>query len=149
MSLDAYLADLRALEANLQNEIDKILDENESFLVGLVKNRLYQRGINADGKKILPDYKPSTIRRKKEDNQRTSHVTLRDKGDFYAGFYVELIDWIVTINSTDGKTISLIDKYGQGILGFTQEEQDVIVLSILEPRIQKILNGLGNGTIEI
>jgi len=91
MSLDAYLADLRALEANLQNEIDKILDENESFLVGLVKNRLYQRGINADGKKILPDYKPSTIRRKKEDNQRTSHVTLRDKGDFYAGFYVELI----------------------------------------------------------
>lgn len=149
MSLDAYLADLRALEANLQSEINKILDENEGYLVSLVKNRLYQKGVDADGKKILPDYKPSTIARKKEERKRTSHVTLRDEGDFYAGFYVELIDWIITVNSTDGKTESLIDKYGQGILGFTEEEQTVIIFSILEPKIQKILNNLGSGTIEI
>lgn len=148
MSLDAYLSDLRKLESSLEAEISSIISKKESFLVGLIKNRLYQRGIDSDGKKILPDYKPSTIKRKKEDRQRTSHVTLRDKGDFYAGIYIEVIDWLISVSSTDGKTPSLIEKYGQGILGFTQQEQEVIIFSIIEPRIQKILNSL-QGNIEL
>ena len=143
MSLDAYLADLRNLELNLQEEIENIIKDNEGFLVGLIKNRLYQHGIDADGKPILPDYAPSTVKRKKEDNQRSSHVTLRDTGDFYQGMFIEVKNWIITASSTDGKTDSLIEKYGEGILGFTQEEQDQIVFSIVEPRIQKIIDSFG------
>ena len=149
MSLDAYLSDLRNLESNLEKEINAIIDEKQGFLVGLIKNRLFQKGIDAKGKKILPDYKPSTIKRKKEDHQRTSHVTLRDKGDFYAGIFVEFKNWVITSDSLDGKTDSLISKYGTDILGFTQEEQDQIVFSIIEPRIEKILNKLGGGSIKI
>lgn len=148
MSLDAYLSDLRELEANLQNEIDDIINKNQTYLVGLIKNRLYQKGVDADGKKILPDYAPSTVKRKKEDKQRSSHVTLRDKGDFYSGMYVEIKNWLITASSTDGKTPSLIEKYGQGILGFTEQEQDIIIFSIIEPKIQKILNSL-EGNIDL
>lgn len=148
MSLDAYLSDLISLEANLEKEIEKIIADNQSFLVGLVKNRLYQRGYDADNKPILPDYTPSTIRRKKEDKQRTSHVTLRDTGDFYKGMFVEVTNWLIKVDSTDGKTDSLISKYGEGILGFTEAEQEQIIFSIIEPAIQKILNSL-QGNIEI
>jgi hypothetical protein len=149
MSLDNYLRDLILLESSLEKEIDKIIKEKQGYLVSLIKNRLFQRGVDSDGKKILPDYKPSTIKRKKEDRQRTSHVTLRDTGDWYSGIFVEIKDWVISVDSTDGKTPSLIDKYGQGILGFTKQEQDEIIFGILEPRIQKILNSIGKNGINL
>jgi hypothetical protein len=149
MSIDNYLLELRLLEKNLENEINKIIEEKQGFLVGLIKNRLYQHGVDAFGKKILPSYSPSTIDYKKEKHQRTAFVTLRDKGDFYKGIFVEVKNWVILASSIDGKTEHLISKYGEGILGFTQDEQDQIIFSIIEPRIQKILNSLGKGGIKI
>lgn len=149
MSLDAYINDLLKLEASLKDEIEKIIIEKQGFLVGLIKNRLYQKGVDADGKKILPDYLPSTIEYKKEKRQRTSHVTLRDTGSFYDGIFVEIKDWIITVDSIDGKTPTLISKYGTSILGFTEEEQDIIILGIIEPRIQKIIDSIGKGGVKL
>jgi hypothetical protein len=145
MSLELYLQDLRNLEANLEVEIEKIIEDNQGKLVGLVKNRLYQHGVDAFGKEITPTYARSTIEEKKAKNQRTAFVTLRDKGDFYNGMFVEFKNYVIKVDSTDGKTDSLISKYGEGILGFTKDEQDFIIQGLIEPKIIEILNKLGTG----
>lgn len=149
MSLDDYLFELKTLENNLEKEITKIIDEKEGFLLGLVKNRLFNHGVDAFGKKILPDYKPSTIKYKKEKHQKTAFVTLRDTGDFYKGMFIEVKNWLVKLDSIDGKKDSLISKYGEGILGFTPEEQDQIIFGVIETKIQKILDSLGKGGVRI
>jgi hypothetical protein len=149
MSIDEYLISLKNLESSLNDEISKVIKEKQGFLVGLIKNRLYQKGIDAFGKQILPTYSKSTIEEKKLKNQRVSHVTLRDKGDFYNSIFVEIKDFVLKVWATDDKTEGLIFKYGEGILGFTKDEQDIIILGIIEPHIQKIINSLNKGKIDI
>lgn len=149
MSIDEYLISLKNLELSLSDEISKVVKQKQGFLVGLIKNRLYQKGVDAFGKQILPTYSKSTIEEKKLKNQRVSHVTLRDEGDFYNSIFVEVKDFILKVWATDEKTEGLIFKYGPGILGFTKEEQDIIILSIIEPHIEKIISKLNNGKVNL
>ena len=149
MSLDSYLEDLENLGSSLESEIEKIIKRKQGLLVGLIKNRLYQKGIDAFGNEITPTYSKYTIEEKKSKNQRTSHVTLRDTGNFYDGIFVEIVNNVIKVDSTDGKTESLISKYGEGILGFTQEEKEFIVFGLLEPEIQKIINNIGKNGINL
>lgn len=149
MTLDSYLQELNELESSLNKIVDKIIKEKSTTLVGLVRNRLYQRGVDAFGKEITPTYAKSTIESKKEKNQRSSFVTLRNTGAFYGGIFVKSEDFVITVGSTDSKTDYLISKYGEGILGFTKNEQDFIALSIIEPEIQKALKKINNTTIQL
>lgn len=148
-TIDEYLADLTDLTDNLHNLLAEAIKQKEGFIVGLIKNRLYQQGIKGDGTPILPDYHPATEKWKKQKNQRTSHVTLRDQGLFYAGLYAELVDWTLVTDSRDDKTLALKDKYGDSITDLTTEEQELIIDSILEPIVVRELNKLGNINLEI
>lgn len=146
MSLQKYLLDLYYLEKSLPEIIEDIVRKKEGFIVGLVKNRLYQTGRDGTGNLITPSYALSTVKRKKEDNKRASFVTLRDTGAFYDGFFIELENYVLLLNSTDGKTESLIDKYSESILHFTKEEQDLILLTIIEPELEKLVSSLGSNS---
>jgi hypothetical protein len=156
MSLQRYLLELYQFELSLEKEIRKIIKRNESTIIGLVKNRLYQHGVDGSGKKITPDYSQSTINRKREEGKRTSHVTLRDEGLFYSGFYTELTkDYILLLNSSDDKTSLLVNKYGGAILEFTRQEQQYILNEIIDPGLEKLLKSLernstsASGTIDL
>jgi hypothetical protein len=149
MSLNAYLSELIELEATLAKKIEKIVYDNQDKLVRMIRERLYQHGIGGDGQLITPTYARQTIEAKKEKKQRVSHVTLRDTGAFYEGMFIEVKNNILSANSLDGKTPSLIEKYGASILEFTEEEQTVIIFGIIEPEIQKILNKLNSKNIDI
>jgi hypothetical protein len=118
-----------------------------------VKNRLYQYGVDGDGKEILPSYSRSTIETKKEKGQRTSHVTLRDTGLFYKGFYLELVQYDLILNSSDDKTSFLLNKYGRAVLEFTRQEKETItwiVDSNIEAKIRSLsFNASSAGGIDI
>lgn len=138
MSLNRYILNLSQFEIKLPDLIREIVKSKAGMLVGMVKLRLYQYGVDGSGKEITPTYAASTIKRKKEKGQRASHVTLRDEGLFYKGFYIELEGDTIVLNSSDSKTSYLIDKYGNAILEFTVQEQELI-FSIIETGIEQKL----------
>lgn len=139
MSIQRYKLELYQLSTSLEAELKKIIKKHEGQIVGMVKNRLYQTGRDGTGKSITPSYSASTIKYKKERNKRSSHVTLRDEGLFYDGFYLELVDYVLLLDSKDGKTASLLDKYGDAILEFTKEEQNYIFENIIDYEIELLI----------
>lgn len=154
MSLQKYILDLQQFNLELPDVLRSIVKQNESKIIGLVRTRLYQKGIDGSGKEITPTYAKSTIEAKKEKRQITSHVTLRDTGLFYKGFYLELEKYNLILNSSDSKTSSLVSKYGEEILQFTKDEQFAITNGIIDPELNKFIAQLGfnkssAGTVDI
>lgn len=125
---------------NFEKELRNIIKKNESKIVGLVRTRLYRYGVDGDGKEILPTYSLRTINTKKEKGQISSHVTLRDEGLFYKGFYLELEKYDLILNSSDGKTSALLDKYGEAILYFTKQEKEYIINEIIDPGLEELIS---------
>lgn len=142
-SLDDYINDLGELEANLDDIISKAIYSKEGLIVGLIKNRLYQHGVDGNNK-LIGNYAPSTEALKRREGKRSSFITLIDEGLFYSGMYVDYKDYIFNVKSSDGKTPSLIEKYGESILELTEDEQELLIYTIIEPAIIEHINNLGN-----
>ena len=132
--------DLDIKEAGFDKFLAKTVSDNKGKILALVKNRLFQRGEDGDGKKISPGYSRKTIAKKRNKRQRTSHVTLRDTGEFYKSMFVEFINNNIIIDSNDDVTPLLEEKYGEAILKLTDYELDFVIDSILEPAINKFIN---------
>jgi hypothetical protein len=141
-TLDEYINDLEDLEANLDDIISKAIYSKEGMIVGLIKNRLYQRGLDGDNK-LIGNYAASTEAVKRAEGKRASFITLRDEGLFYNGMFVDYANYIFNVRSSDGKTPSLIQKYGESILELTEQEQELLIYTIIEPAIIKHINDLG------
>ena len=141
--INDYISHLVHIQKILPKWIEEIIIAKQGKILQEIKLRLWNTGLDAKGNEILPSYKPSTIRWKKNTKYaRTSHVTLRDTGAFYAGMYLFLSKDELFVSSRDPKTPSLIKKYGPDILGLTVDEQRILMYSILEPEIQKRLDEL-------
>jgi hypothetical protein len=149
--LDSYLLDLRNLEQNLDSIISAAILKNEGLILQKLKLRLFNIGVDGSGRKLQPDYSKYTITLKKSNNQRTSHVTLRDTGAFYASMYLEYnqVSGSLFVDSDDPKYLELVSKYGPDILGLTIDEQRFIIFSIVEPAVQKELNKINNRQIDL
>lgn len=150
-TLDDYLNDLRQLSNNLNKIVESAIIKNEGLILQRLKLRLFNTGIDGSGKKITPEYSENTVAIKIQNNQRTSHVTLRDTGIFYASMYLDYDERNnqIFVDSDDPKKMFLIDKYGPDILGLTKEDQDFIIFSIIEPEIIKELNKINNRKIDL
>lgn len=147
--LNDYISELKNFESNLPKYIEKIVIDNKGLLLKKLKLRLFNYGIDGAGNLITPQYTEKTVLIKKKNNQRSSHVTLRDTGSFYAGMFVEYYNNKVNIFSTDYKEDFLTEKYGDDILELTLEEQRFFIFTVLEPEIQKIINSFGSGKINL
>lgn len=84
-------------------------------------DQLEDRGIKADGSSIIPKYAESTKRRKRKLGQTTTHVTLKDKGDFHGSFEIVYGEDSFQLVSNDEKARWLIKRYGTSILGLTAQ----------------------------
>lgn len=140
--LNEYISELVSLENSLSEKIEAVVMKNESLLLTKLKMRLWNYGVDGSGNKIQPEYSPMTINIKRKNNQRASHVTLRDTGSFQAGMYVSYHNDEVNIFSTDYKEEMLTTKYGKAIMELTSLEQEWFMNSILDPAIQDILDKL-------
>lgn len=78
-------------------------------------------GMRADGSDISPDYTPLTVFLKSEKGQPTDRVTLRDTGEFYADIRAEFDNDEVVLRDDNEKTIKLQNKYGDEILGLSDQ----------------------------
>ena len=101
--------------------------------------QLFQRGEDSEGKK-LEKYAPSTIRIKKIRRQPTNRTTLKDTGDMYETWYVNVgNDASFTIEANTVKDgYDLREKYGDDIVGLTDENVK-IVIELLEQEFYREL----------
>lgn len=74
-------------------------------------------GQNANETKITPYYKPTTLAIKRQKNQETRFVTLKDTGSFHQKIKATLQGDEYNMTSGDWKTEKLEEKYGEKILG--------------------------------
>lgn len=132
--LESAIAKLEALDLG-EVSLRVVRGEANSTLIPLNIDQLFERGIDSKGQS-LGEYSPFTISYKKKKGQRYDHVTLRDEGDFYEGFFADADSWPVGINSKDSKTGELTDKYGDDIFGLTKDSTDELNEQIREELIE-------------
>jgi hypothetical protein len=111
--------------------------EFKDFVLNLNKNnQLYDSGVDANGNRLISEfarfgrvYADRTIIEKEATNQPTDRVTLKDSGDFYRSFDLELTsnnDFLITADTTKSDN-DLIDVWGEDILGLTKENIDLVI----------------------
>lgn len=136
---------LKAFENRLFSFTKDVILENEHIISDMnARGQLYEQGITRDGDKIAEyrPYRPITIQIKRMKGQPTSRVTLYDEGDFHASFRVIAGDTSFLIDATDFKTESLIAKYGEQILGLTDDNLNELIWEYIYPEIMSNLKNL-------
>lgn len=118
--------------------IQDIILEHEADIVAMnADEQLYEQGENALGVSIM-SYRPyadSTIRRKRAKGQPYNRVTLRDEGDFERSFFLKVSLFDFQIAASDFKTEYLTRRYGDEILGLSDENVGVLRREYLYPGI--------------
>lgn len=113
-----------------------ILKDNDAYIADMnAQDQLFEQGINANGVSIsdYAPYSPLTIEYKMAMGQPYGRVTLRDTGDFHAGFTLQYSPKAFTITSTDWKTQMLMKKYGRDIFGLTASNKDELRWEYIYP----------------
>lgn len=98
--------------------VEQIVRDSEQEIVSLNQKQLFD-GKNADGDMLFPPYSQLTVELKSAKGQPTDRVTLKDTGAFYRGMFIDIQGEDLIISSTDSKTDSLVEKYGERIFGLT------------------------------
>ena len=140
MSLKAYITYLNSLNSGMEALVRKAIIDNRGKILSMIKLRLYQKGVDGDGNSITPEYSEITITNKKGKQQISSHVTLRDTGEWYKSMYVIYEEGEIKVQSDLSKTEQLVEKYGKSILDLTNQEIELIIISIIEPVIINSVN---------
>jgi hypothetical protein len=132
---------------DFEKAISEAVEETTEEIKNYQQQQMVLDGKRSDGEEINPlhgrytGYAPFTIEEKKRKGQRYDHVTLRDTFQFQTGIYVKTERNKVVINSTDSKTDTLINYYGEEIFGLNKERASEYSLNDLAPvAIKKIIN---------
>lgn len=116
----------------------EIIQNNDWQIVSWnTDDQLYDRGITATGVSIA-DYEPYseiTIAIKQEEGKPYNRVTLRDEGDFHHSFDVETDNEKMSIVASDWKTLKLLQRYGDEIMGLTEENIKKLKFEVLLPEL--------------
>lgn len=105
--------------------------------------QLFQKGINADGD-IIGFYSLSTQLINPQKVAGTPY-TLKDTGAFFDSFNIELgeNEIYITANPIKGKD-NLFEKYGEDILGLTNESKDILSIPVQDFLMEKVKAYLQN-----
>ena len=107
----------------------------ESVVVGtlpiieeLQRDQMFE-GQRADGKRILPEYAESTVKRKMRKGQPFDRVTLKDKDIFHAGIKATFsrTDMAIFVTSVDVKIKYLVKGYGVKIFGLNDDYLEIYI----------------------
>ena len=108
----------------------------KTFILDLVRNdQLLEQGIDEDGD-VIGTYSEYTEMINPE-KVAGSHYTLKDTGEFFNSFYIDVFPSYFEINANpiktddDGDTTNLFYEYGEGIMGLTTESMDKLSREIL------------------
>lgn len=135
-----YIDDLLPVLENFRGKSSAIMAVEVAKPLGTLiielntHNQLFQSGKDGTGKPIVPKYAAATIKYKRQKGQPVNRVTLRDSGDFHRSFNVRFIDDQIIISANDPKTLALVEKYGEDILGLDDSS-----LSTLKDKARPLL----------
>ncbi|SNC62276.1 hypothetical protein SAMN06265337_0638 [Hymenobacter gelipurpurascens] len=134
--LDELARGLQRLPQALELATEQVVRDNTAFLEDANTEQLSQ-GKDSTGKDITPEYADLTRTLKEIKGQPTDRVTLRDKGDFYTSIVANLGGKQFEMVATDPKSDELQEKYGEEILGLTEDtleefRQDYVKPELLE-----------------
>ena len=133
--LDAIAAALKSLPRVLTATVGEVVRAQGHVLEDANTAQLSE-GLDADNRDITPEYAPLTVEIKQAKGQPTSHVTLRDEGNFYAGIVAQVRGEAVALEGTDPKTQELQQKYGNRILGLSDQAVDEFREDYVRPELQ-------------
>ena len=120
--------------------IAEIIERNDWQIIAWnTYDQLYDKGITATGVSIwdYAPYSPITIQYKKEMGQPYDRVTLRDTGEFYQSFYLQIDNEKFAFDAEDWKTRDLLRLYGDEIMGLTDSNIQRLEGEILLPELME------------
>ena len=129
----------------------RVFDQKEVKAYIVYLNTQFQLfdGVNAKGvplDDIGGSYAESTIKRKARKGQPTDRVTLKDTGDFYKTFSVDVFDDELYIEaSTIKRGENLVDRWGNDLIGLTDPAKKELIEFVLPDVRAFVLNWLLNG----
>jgi hypothetical protein len=133
--LDAIAKGLKSLPKVLERTVGEVVADN-AYVLELDNQQQLEAGLDAEGLLIEPPYTGTTREIKKQKGQPTDRVTLKDKGDFYRGIVAKVRAQDVGLEGTDSKTQELQEKYGQDIIGISDEAVDAFRDDYVRPELQ-------------
>lgn len=151
LKINDLIVKIQTISNLLPKIVDVAVNANQQKIVqGMIQKRLFSTGVKGDGTN-LPPYAPITIERKDRSgrNLPTGHMTLFEHGDFYKGMFAKSNNAVIFINSSASITSELESRYGDSIMDLTEEEQEQIIMKMVDPEIEKILNDNAVYEIEI
>lgn len=143
--LDELIFRLKSFEDEIIKVIEEVVRENDNIILNMnAEDQLFQKGITRKEVEIasFAPYAPLTIEIKKLKGQPTSRVTLRDEGDFHRSFYIEYITGGFQIKADDWKTRDLMLRYGEEILGLTDDNFHEFAVDYVKPALNELLKKL-------
>lgn len=105
-----------------------ILQDNAPYFEEFITvDQMLLKGVEGSGKQIRPAYTPYTVSIKRMLGQTTTHVTLKDSGDFHASVTLVADATSFHFSSDDPKADYLIEKYGSDVLNLTEDNVSSVV----------------------
>lgn len=105
----------------------------ENFIIRKNLEKMFVRGEDALGES-LGEYSLFTIRKKIENGQITTHITLKDTGEFYESFklivgrdFFEVSAETIKEDGTD-----LVREFGEDIIGLQAEDFETLIIMVGE-----------------
>ena len=142
--LTSLIGRLEKFENDIPLIIKEVVESNSHAICEMnTEKQLFEEGVNSAGIGI-DTYKPYTGRTidiKQSKGQPTNRVTLRDTGEFHSSFYIEAGIDSFMIKASDPKTLELMAKYGDEILGLTNEDANIVSHEMIKPILIEKLNG--------
>lgn len=133
---------LRQFKHDMFNNI-RFIVEKYDYIIGDMnaQDQLYERGINRNNEELMSidPYKDITVQIKRFRGQPYDRVTLRDEGDFHRSINVTARHNEFEIYATDIKTESLIRKYGDDMLGLTDDNIIELTWEYIYPELYERL----------
>jgi hypothetical protein len=143
--LDDLISRLKSFDEEIMKVIEQVVHENEAIILDMnAEDQLFEKGITRKGVEIasFAPYAPLTIEIKKLKGQPTSRVTLRDEGDFHRSFYIEYQADGFQVKASDWKTEDLMFRYGEEVLGLTDENFHEFAVDYVKPALNELLKRL-------
>jgi hypothetical protein len=122
--------------------IENILKDEDfqRFIIDLnTEGQLFEQGIDSLGAS-LGEYTDFTKAVKKAKGQRLDHITLEDTGEFYESFALKVQNGgFLIVADGQKEDANLFERYGDEILGLTDESLQIVIDAIKEKIIPIIL----------
>jgi hypothetical protein len=141
--LDGLIRTLKDVDEDLNILVIDAAETLQGLILDLQRKQLFA-GVKGTEERILPPYTEFTKQKKRQKGQPINRVTWFDTGELYGNLVTERQDEAIFIGADDTKFRRLSIKYGNDVLGLTQDniqaltpEVKIQLLAIIKRLIKK------------